>query len=83
MDSEILKVMQSTYEAIHGRVPETMAIHAGLECGLIGAIYPNLDMASFGPTIRGPHSPDERVEIHTVGLFYGWLLEVLRNAPRK
>jgi dipeptidase D len=83
MDSEILKVMQSTYEEIHGRVPETMAIHAGLECGLIGAIYPNLDMASFGPTIRGPHSPDERVEIHTVGLFYGWLLEVLRNAPRK
>jgi dipeptidase D len=83
MDSEILKVMQSTYEAIHGRVPETMAIHAGLECGLIGAIYPNLDMASFGPTIRGPHSPDERVEIQTVGLFYGWLLEVLRNTPRK
>jgi dipeptidase D len=81
MDSEILKVMQDTYEAMHGRVPETMAIHAGLECGLIGAVYPNLDMASLGPTIRGPHSPDERVQIKTVGLFYDWLLEILRNAP--
>jgi dipeptidase D len=83
MDSEILKVMQATYEAMYGRVPETMAIHAGLECGLIGAIYPNLDMASLGPTIRGPHSPDERVKIDTVGMFYDWLLEILKEAPAK
>lgn len=83
MDSEILKVMQRTYEAMHGRVPETMAIHAGLECGLIGAVYPDLDMASFGPTIRGPHSPDERVKIDTVGMFYDWLLEILKEAPTR
>ena len=60
-----------------------MAIHAGLECGLIGAVYPDLDMASLGPTIRGPHSPDERVKIDTVGMFYDWLLEILKEALDK
>jgi dipeptidase D len=83
MDSEILKVMQDTYQRLYGKVPETKAIHAGLECGLIGGTYPNLDMISFGPTIRSPHSPDEKVHIESVGKFYTWLLEALKNVPKK
>ena len=59
------------------------AIHAGLECGLIGGTYPHLDMISFGPTIRSPHSPDEKVNIASVGKFYTWLLEALENVPKK
>ncbi|MFO7668366.1 MAG: aminoacyl-histidine dipeptidase, partial [Bacteroidales bacterium] len=63
MDSPILKVCQEVYQKEFGKIPEIKAIHAGLECGLLGGVYPNLDMISFGPTIRFPHSPDEKVEI--------------------
>lgn len=83
MDSEILKVMQDTYQKMHNKIPEIKAIHAGLECGLLGGVYPNWDMISFGPTIRSPHSPDEKVNIETVGKFYNWLLETLKNIPKK
>ncbi len=83
MDSAILKTMQDTYNNIHGKIPEIKAIHAGLECGLLGGVYPNWDMISFGPTIRFPHSPDEKVNIATVGKFYDWLLESLKNIPKK
>ena len=58
-------------------------MHAGLECGLIGSKYPNLDMISFGPTIVAPHSPDERVNIGSVKKFYDFLLEILNNIPNK
>ncbi|OQY04540.1 MAG: cytosol nonspecific dipeptidase [Bacteroidetes bacterium 4572_117] len=58
-------------------------IHAGLECGILGATYPNWDMISFGPTIRYPHSPDEKVKIETVGKFWDYLVDVLKNAPVK
>jgi dipeptidase D len=58
-------------------------IHAGLECGILGAIYPNWDMISFGPTIRFPHSPDEKVNIKTVGKFWDYLVETLKHAPKK
>ena len=64
-------------------VEAVTAIHAGLECGIIGSKYPGLDMISFGPTICYPHSPDEKVEIASVGKFYDFLLHTLRNAPRK
>ena len=57
--------------------------HAGLECGIIGGVYPNLDMISFGPTICYPHSPDEKVEIASVAKFYEFLLHTLKNAPAK
>jgi dipeptidase D len=83
MDSEILKTMQNTYQNLYGKIPEIKAIHAGLECGLLGGVYPNWDMISFGPTIRFPHSPDEKVNIETVQKFYNWLLETLKNIPKK
>ena len=81
MNSAILKVAQETYQKMYGKIPETKAIHAGLECGLLGAKYPNWDMISFGPTIRSPHSPDERVNIPTVDKFWKFLVEILKNIP--
>jgi len=83
MDSDILKIMQKTYQNLYGKIPEIKAIHAGLECGLLGGVYPNWDMISFGPTMRFPHSPDEKVNIKTVGKFYNWLVETLKNIPKK
>ncbi len=82
-DSEILKLSQKLYNDRFGKIPEIKAIHAGLECGLLGAVYPNWDMISFGPTIRNPHSPDEMVHIETVDKFYTFLLEILKNIPKK
>ena len=81
MDSPILKAMTASYEALYGSRPSVMAIHAGLECGVIGGTYPKLDMISFGPTICYPHSPDERVEIASVGKFYEFLLHTLKHIP--
>ena len=83
MKSPILKAMTASYEALYGRKPAVTAIHAGLECGIIGGKYPGLDMISFGPTIRYPHSPDEKVEIASVGKFYDFLVDTLRNVPEK
>ena len=82
-DSAILATMLKGYETQFGKVPEIKAIHAGLECGLLGGIYPNWDMISFGPTIRFPHSPDEKVNIETVGKFWEFLKETLKNVPKK
>ncbi|NVO12206.1 MAG: aminoacyl-histidine dipeptidase [Bacteroidales bacterium] len=81
--SPILKVMQDVYKNKFGKTPEVKAIHAGLECGLLGGVYPNWDMISFGPTIRFPHSPDEKVNIETVNKFWNYLVEVLKNVPVK
>lgn len=83
MESPILKTMQKVYEGKYGKVPEIRAIHAGLECGILGGIYPNWDMISFGPTIRFPHSPDEKVNIKTVQKFWDFLVETLKNIPKK
>ncbi|RLD59933.1 MAG: cytosol nonspecific dipeptidase [Bacteroidetes bacterium] len=83
MDSPILKEMKSIYNNLYGKVPEIKAIHAGLECGLLGGVYPNLDMISFGPTIRFPHSPDEKVNIETVEKFWNFLVETLKEVPEK
>lgn len=82
-DSAILKTMQDVYHKLYGKIPITKAIHAGLECGLLGAKYPNWDMISFGPTIRHPHSPDEKVNIGSVGKFWEYLKTTLKNAPVK
>jgi len=81
MDSGIMKVMMKVYEKKYGIVPVVKAIHAGLECGLIGGVYPKLDMISFGPTIRHPHSPDEKVNIPSVEKFWSFLRETLKNVP--
>ena len=83
MQSPILHAMLASYEQLYGAKPAVRAIHAGLECGIIGGTYPTLDMISFGPTIRYPHSPDEKVEIASVEKFYDFLTNTLKNAPRK
>jgi len=83
MNSPILKTCQEVYNKSFGKIPEIKAIHAGLECGLLGGVYPNLDMISFGPTIRFPHSPDEKVEISTVAKFWEFLVAILENIPSK
>lgn len=83
MNSPILKAMTESYEQLYGKRPAVMAIHAGLECGVIGGVYPNLDMISFGPTICYPHSPDEKVEIASVAKFYEFLLHTLKHVPVK
>ncbi len=83
MDSAILKQMKKIYENKFGKVPEVKAIHAGLECAILGSIYPHWDMISFGPTMRFPHSPDEKVNIQTVLKFWDFLVEILKNAPLK
>ena len=82
-DSPILKTMQDVYNKMYGKIPKIMGIHAGLECGIIMENYPKLDTISFGPTIRFPHSPDEKVNIATVQKFYDFLLETLKNIPKK
>ena len=82
-DSEILKITFESYQKLFGYEPLVKAIHAGLECGLFLKKYPGLDMISFGPTIRGAHSPDEKVEISTVKKYWDLLLEVLVNIPEQ
>ncbi|MFH1161322.1 MAG: aminoacyl-histidine dipeptidase [bacterium] len=81
-DSEILRLTVASYKKLFNQEPEVLAIHAGLECGLIGAIYPGMDMVSFGPTIKGAHSPDERLNIPTTVKFWELLLDVLKNIPK-
>jgi len=83
MQSPILQTMSNVYKDMFGNIPEKKAIHAGLECGLIGGVYPNLDMISFGPTIRYPHSPDEKVNVASVGKFWKFLVGTLKHVPVK
>jgi dipeptidase D len=83
MDSAILKEMLLAYEKQFGNKPHIGAIHAGLECGLLGGVYKNWDMISFGPTINFPHSPDEKANIPSVEKFWAFLTETLKNAPKK
>ena len=77
--SQLLDVCRSCYHNLFGQEPKVRAIHAGLECGLFLEKYPALEMVSFGPTMRGVHSPDERLEIATVDKFWRLLTEVLRS----
>ena len=78
LNSRILSVMQEVYKKDFGADPRIIIIHAGLECGIIGRNYPGMDMISFGPTIKHPHSPDERVEIASVQKFYDFLQATLK-----
>jgi len=80
-DSAILKVLEGIYENIFGKKPQVLACHAGLECGILGTNYPQMDMISFGPTIRGAHSPDERASISSSQKYWKYLLEILKNIP--
>ena len=82
-DSEILSLMLDLYKKMFGKEPLVKAIHAGLECGILGGTYPNWDMISVGPTIVSPHSPDEKTEIVSVKKFWDYLLETLKSIPVK
>ena len=82
-DSQIMHIFRDVYEGIYGRKPNIMVIHAGLECGLFKKPYPNMDMISFGPTIKFPHSPDEKVEIASVALYWEQMIAILENIPEK
>lgn len=81
MKSEILYVMRTKYKELFGEEPHVLAIHAGLECGLIGEKYPGMDMISFGPNMRGVHSPDEKLSISSVEKSWKLVLEVLKSIP--
>ncbi|MBD1434407.1 aminoacyl-histidine dipeptidase [Sphingobacterium sp. DN00404] len=82
-DSKILDVLRSTYTSLFGEEPHVVACHAGLECGILGSHYPDMDMISFGPTILGAHSPQERVSISSVQKFWTFLLAILKEVPVK
>jgi len=81
--SDIVKLMSELYENRFNEEPHVNACHAGLECGILGQNYPEMDMISFGPNIRGAHSPDEKVQVSSVQKFWGYLLEVLEKFPKK
>lgn len=83
LDSPMLQLVKVTHQKLFNTIPETMVIHAGLECGLFKKPYPKLDMVSIGPTIRGAHSPDERVEIHSVNRYWQLLTALLKAIPEK
>ena len=82
-ESEILDVLVGIYEKQNNAKPQVVACHAGLECGILGTNYPNMDMISFGPTIHGAHSPDERASISSSQKFWKFVLEILANIPVK
>jgi len=80
-DSGVVKLLSDIYRRRFGSEPKVAACHGGLECGILGSKYPEVEMISFGPNIRGAHSPDERVQISSVQKFWGYLLEILENIP--
>ena len=79
--SEILRIAVEQYRKVMKKEPQVLGIHAGLECGLFSEKFPGMDMISVGPTLRGVHSPDEKLLIPTVQMVWDWLLEVLKNIP--
>ena len=83
MNSSILKVVESTYINLFNEQPNVAACHAGLECGILGQNYPKMEMISFGPNIKGAHSPDERAQISSTQKFWKLLQEVLKNIPER
>jgi dipeptidase D len=83
MQSPLLKTMKQTYKKLYKKEPAVVAIHAGLECGLLGGKYPDMDMISFGPTLQSPHSPDERANIPSSKKFFDFLVAALEAIPEK
>ena len=81
-NSKLVKITVDAYKKLFGKEPIVKGIHAGLECGLFSEKYPNLDMVSFGPTLRFVHTPDERLHIPTVQMVWDHLLEILKNIPQ-
>ena len=83
MDSPILELLDGLYEKLHGEKANVAACHAGLECGILGQNYPEMDMISFGPTIKGAHSPDERASISSAQKYWDFVMEILKQIPKK
>ena len=83
MDSPILNVMEGLYTELFDQKPNVAACHAGLECGILGQNYPGMDMISFGPTIKGAHSPDERASISSVTKYWKYVQETLKRIPKE
>jgi dipeptidase D len=83
MDSKVLKIARRVFSSMFSKEPEIKAVHAGLECGILAAKYPGMDMVSFGPTIEGAHSPDERVKIQDVEKFYRLLKGLLAELAKQ
>ena len=81
--SAAVEMLRSLYVEKYNEEPRVLACHAGLECGILGTNYPEMDMASFGPNIRGAHSPDECVQISSVAKFWDFLLEALKRIPKR
>jgi dipeptidase D len=79
LSSPVLELAKTTYRRLFDRDPQIKAVHAGLECGIIGEKYPGMDMISFGPTMQGVHSPEEKLFIDTVPAFWTFLLAILKN----
>ena len=82
-ESTILNTMKAVYKNLYGKEPAVMAIHAGLECGILSGAYPHWDMVSCGPTLMSPHSPDERANIPSVARCWEFLKAVLEHIPVK
>jgi dipeptidase D len=82
VSSRLLEILKEVHEQVTGEAPEIGAVHAGLECGIIGEKYPGMDMISLGPQIEFPHSPDERVKVDSVGTFYDLLTNTLERLTR-
>ena len=83
MDASILKVVTNVYERLNNEKPHVAACHAGLECGILGQNYPDMEMISFGPNIKGAHSPDERAQISSAQKYWKFVLEILKEIPKK
>lgn len=83
MQSSILKVMRNLYIKLNNEEPHVAACHAGLECGILGTNYPDMEMISFGPNIKGAHSPDERAQISSAQKYWKFVLEILKEIPKK
>jgi dipeptidase D len=80
--SAIVSLMSDLYREMFNDEPKVAACHAGLECGILGTHYPEMEMISFGPNIRGAHSPDEKVQISSVQKFWEYTLETLKRIPK-
>lgn len=83
LKNELVDLMRTVYKDMYDKEATVQVVHAGLECSIIGAMYPNMDIVSFGPTLRSPHTPNERCLIPTVGLYYDFVKEVLKRVPEK
>jgi len=80
-EASIVKIMSDLYKELYKESALVSAVHAGLECGILGANYPDVEMISFGPNIKGAHSPDEKVQISSVQKFWTFFLETLKRIP--